>query len=355
MGSNPILQSISQWFRRNFSDPDAISLSMVLVFGLLFLEFFGKTFMPILVSIVISYLLLGLVQWMVRHKIPYLLSVGIVYFLFLGIVVYVLTSLLPLLWSQLVNVVKEIPKVFNHGQVWLDGFLSSHPTLLSKQELSQFTATFNGHTTQFGQFILQKSFIIIPNMLQIFVYFILVPILVFFFVKDSRVIKAWFSNYLPNNRTLLSKVGVEVNEKIGCYVRGRVLEIVIVGVVSAISFSLLGLQYAVLLGALLGLSVLIPYVGAVIVTIPIVILGLMQWGFSSHFLYLMIVYAVITVFDAYILVPYLFSETMDLHPVVIILAVVVFGIVWGFWGVFFAIPLATLFNVVLKSWPRNQA
>ncbi len=145
-----------------------------------------------------------------------------------------------------------------------------------------------------------------------------------------------------------------MNQKIGAYVRGRVIEIIIVSIVAVIAFALLGLQYAFLLGVLLGLSVIVPYIGAIVVTIPIAIVGLMQWGLSAHFAYLMIVYAIIITLDGNLLVPLLFSEAMDLHPIVIILSVLVFGGIWGFWGIFFAIPLATLVKTVLNAWPKAR-
>jgi putative permease len=80
----------------------------------------------------------------------------------------------------------------------------------------------------------------------------------------------------------------------------------------------------------------------------------MQWGMEPHSLYLIIAYAVIIILDANVLVPLLFAETMDLHPVVIILSVLVFGGIWGFWGVFFAIPLATVADAVLRAWPKSK-
>ena len=89
-------------------------------------------------------------------------------------------------------------------------------------------------------------------------------------------------------------------------------------------------------------------------TIPVVVIGLMEWGLTSHFAALVIVYGIIVALDANLLVPLLFAETMKLHPVVIVLAVIVFGGVWGFWGLFFAIPLASFINIVLLSWPQHD-
>jgi putative permease len=79
-----------------------------------------------------------------------------------------------------------------------------------------------------------------------------------------------------------------------------------------------------------------------------------QWGWSSDFIYLGITYLVIQAIDGNVLVPLLFSEVVNLHPVAIIVAILVFGGLWGFWGVFFAIPLGTLVKAVLTAWPRAQ-
>ena len=99
---------------------------------------------------------------------------------------------------------------------------------------------------------------------------------------------------------------------------------------------------------------IVPYIGAIIVAIPIVGVGLTQWGFTAHFWYLMLVFVILISIDGNILFPLLFAQTMDLHPVVIILSVLVFGGIWGFWGIFFAIPLATLVHAVLRVWPREE-
>jgi putative permease len=106
-----------------------------------------------------------------------------------------------------------------------------------------------------------------------------------------------------------------------------------------------------LLSFLVGLSVIIPYVGAVAVTVPIAIIGFFQWGFVPKLGYMLLAYQVIQVLDGNVLVPLLFSEVVNLHPLAIITAGLFFGGLFGLWGVFFAIPLATLVQAVLNAWP----
>ena len=137
--------------------------------------------------------------------------------------------------------------------------------------------------------------------------------------------------------------------------RGKVWEIFIVGAASYATFTLMGLNYALLLATIVGLSVIIPYIGAAVATLPVALIAWFQWGWSADFGWLLFAYGVLQALDGYLLVPLLFSEVVNLHPVAIIIAILVFGGLWGFWGVFFAIPLATLVNAVLHAWPEEEA
>ena len=164
----------------------------------------------------------------------------------------------------------------------------------------------------------------------------------------------WVASFLPAERPLLQRIWSEMNEQFANYARGKVLEMLIVGSVSYFAFIWLGLDYAALLGLLVGVSVIIPYIGAALVTLPVVMVGFFQWGLTSEFYYMFVVYLFIQVLDGNVLVPLLFSEAVNLHPVAIIMAVLFFGGIWGVWGVFFAIPLATLIKAVINAWPSME-
>ena len=180
------------------------------------------------------------------------------------------------------------------------------------------------------------------------------PLLVFFFLKDKQLILAWLSRYLPRQRGLTNRVWADVEVQIANYVRGKFIEVVIVWSVTYVTFAVMGLRYAMTLSLAVGLSVIIPYVGAVVVTLPIVLVAFFQWGFTPDFYYVVVAYLVIQALDGNVLVPLLFSEVVNLHPIAIIVAVLFFGGIWGLWGVFFAIPLATLVQALLVSWPRIE-
>jgi len=144
-----------------------------------------------------------------------------------------------------------------------------------------------------------------------------------------------------------------MDDQIANYIRGKVLEIIIVGSVTFVTFSFFNLPYTALLSVLVGLSVLVPFIGAAIATLPVAAVAGFHFGLTESFAYVIIAYGIIQALDGNVLVPILFSEAVNLHPVSIILAVLFFGGIWGFWGIFFAIPLATLLKAIVTSWPMG--
>ena len=202
--------------------------------------------------------------------------------------------------------------------------------------------------------MVETAFTQVFSLLSLLIYLVLVPISVFFFLKDKDQLLAWVHSLLPPHRPLLDEVGSEMTLQLANYVRGKFIEILIVGATTFVAFTVLGLNYAALLGMLVGLSVLIPFVGAAVVTIPVFVVGMIQYGWTWDLAQVMIVYGVIQFLDGNVLVPLLFSEVVDLHPITIIVAVLAFGGIWGVWGVFFAIPLATLVKAIYKAWPRGN-
>lgn len=205
----------------------------------------------------------------------------------------------------------------------------------------------------YGQDLLQFWLFNIPNVIGWGVFTVLVPTLVFFVMKDKNELIDWVGNFLPRNRPLMIRIWHEMDVQISNYVRGKGLEILIVGLASFVLFSGVGLNYKVLLSVGVGLSVMVPYIGAAVITIPVAAVAYVQWGIGPEFYVTVIGYGVLQLLDGNVLVPIIFSEAVNLHPVAILAAVLIFGGLWGLAGVFFAIPLATLIKVIMNAWPSK--
>ncbi|NRA70460.1 MAG: AI-2E family transporter [Gammaproteobacteria bacterium] len=350
-----MFEMVSQWYRKRFSDPHAVTLCFLLFAMSLALYFFADILMPLLVAIVTAYLLEWPVAVLERLKVPRTIALIIVLLIAAGLLVLVFFGVLPSLWQQTVTFTTELPEMLSKTQAYLMGLPDRYPEYINAEQISSITTSMREHLINGGQEIVSQSFKSLISLVALMVYVVLVPLLVFFFLKDKNLLVNAATRFIPENRRLATQVWQEMNGQILNYIRGKIIEILIVGGVSYIAFSVLDLRYSTLLAVLVGLSVLIPFIGAAIVTIPVLLVGVLQWGVGAEFGYLVIVYGIIQALDGNLLVPLLFSEAVNLHPTSIIVAVLLFGGLWGFWGIFFAIPLATLVKAVINAMSKQSA
>ncbi len=349
-----MIEYLRQWYERHFSDPQVVILALFLTIGFALVVLAGHILAPILAGIVIAYLLDGAVDWLCRFRLPRIVALILVFTLFIAFFALMLFGLAPLLSKQVSQFFKALPNMITQGQALLMQLPERYPLFISPDQVQDLIANIRSELAVFGQKVLSVSLASVGGVITLMVYMVLVPLLVFFFLKDKRRILEWYAGFLPKERHLSTKVWQDVNKKIASYVRGKFAEILIVWSISYVTFVFLQLNYAMLLSFLVGISVIVPFVGAAVVTIPIAFIAYFQWGFGTEFAYVLVSYLVIQFLDGNLLVPILFSEVVNLHPVAIITAVLVFGGLWGIWGVFFAIPLATLIHAVINAWPSRR-
>lgn len=348
------MKILSDWFQRFFNDPQVVILTVLLAIGASVIIFMGQDLAPALASIVIAYLLEGVVQFCQAHlRLPRLLGVTLVFVLFLAFVVFLLFGLLPLVSRQLTQLIQQFPNMIVKGQNLLLSLPALYPEFISENQVLEVIGAVRAEILTWGQNALSWSLAAGMGIISFTIYLVLVPLLVFFFLKDKDLILRWLRDFLPNDHALAHQVWREVNLQLGNYIRGKFLEILVVWAATYSAFVYMGLQFAMLLALMVGLSVIVPYIGAVVVTVPVALVAYFQWGWSSEFLWLLGIYLIVQGLDGNVLVPILFSEVVDLHPIAIIVAVLVFGGLWGFWGIFFAIPLATVVQAILKAWPQR--
>ena len=342
-----------RWYKRKFSDPDAAMLLILILISSALLLLWGDMLMPVIVAAVIAYLLDWPVTQLNRVGLGRSPAVGLVLLCFILIMVLLAIGLVPVVTKQSVSLAQELPTIWQNAQSWLLTLPDKDPEYVQFSHIYEMMEGANQRLVDFGEQALSASIGSITSVAALLIYFILVPLMVFFMLKDKQYFTASISRILPKERRLIAQVGNEMNVQIANYIRGKVIEIIIVGAVSCVTFAIMDLRYALLLGVLVGLSVLIPYIGAAVVTIPVGVVAMFQWGISPEFWYLMVAYGIIQALDGNLLVPILFSEAVSLHPLYIIIAVLFFGGLWGFWGVFFAIPLATLVKAVVTAWSTS--
>lgn len=350
-----MLALFKEWYTQKFNDPQTIALLGILLFGFGIIYFFSGLIMPLLVAIVLAYLLESPIRFLTEKlHFPRLLSVLLVFGGTISLVAFLLVVMVPSLWNQAVNFIRDLPNMFNLLNEWVQTLPEHYPELVDYAMLDGLMSSLKTKILGYGESLLAISVNSIISLVGLGIYAFLVPLMVFFLLKDKPIFLRSFIKMMPKNRRLATRVWIEMQGQIANYIRGKFLEILIVGIVTYIILIFFDLRYPLLLSVVVGLSVLVPYIGAVIVTIPVALIALFQFGLSPDFYYLLLAFVISQLLDGNLVVPFLFSEAVNLHPLTIIVAVLIFGGLWGFWGVFFAIPLATLVKAVINALPSNE-
>lgn len=344
------MQIFRRWVNRYFSNPQVIILIFLLLVTFILFLAFGQMLMPVFLAILIAFLLDGVVEWLKRLHLSRNAGVYIVFLLFLTLLFALLIILLPIISRQIAQLLQELPAMAARVKEEMLLLPQKFPGIVSQERISHFMALLGSEFNDAGGgFIIKLSVSSLRGLIMILVYLILVPFLVFFFLKDKALIFDWIRGLLPEERALTIRVWKEVNQQFLNYLRGKILEIIFVWAITYATFSVLGLRYSMIISLLVGLAVLVPYIGATVMFIPVVLLAFFQWGIGAQTLSVVVAYAVLHALDGNLIAPLLLSEVVNIHPVAIIVSILVFGGMWGFWGLVFAIPLATLLHAVFKA------
>lgn len=300
-----MLEMFLAWYRRKFNDPQTVVLLAILLIGFGIIYFFSNLLMPLLVAIVFAYLLEWPIKFLTqRLQFPRLLSVIVVLGGFISLSTFLFVVLLPNLWNQAVTFILDLPSMLNLLNTWIQALPEHYPELIDYTMLDSLMNGLKTKVLGFGESLLTISVNSIISLVGLGIYAFLVPLMVFFLLKDKSQFVRAFVKILPKNRRLASNVWSEMQQQIANYIRGKFLEIIIVGVVTYVMLAFFDLRYPLLLSVAVGISVLVPYIGAVLVTIPVALIALFQFGLSPEFYYLLLAFIISQLLDGNLVVPF---------------------------------------------------
>ena len=343
-----ILRTIKSWYQNKYSNNEPILFVGLLVLSFLVLTFLGSYIAPILAAVVIAYLLDTFVNIFHKYtRINRKILVYVVFIIFMIILFAVIFVLLPSVFNQLIDFIKQSSSALPGLKNSLNE-LSDKIPFLTQKRMDLIVDWFNSidwksFWSTVGSFILKNTPTTLTITFSSLIYLFLVPLMVFYFLTDKTRIISWIASFIPENNGALNDVWSYLKLKLANYVFGKTIEFVVVSIATYIGFICFDLNYALLLAVGVGLSVIIPYIGMVIITIPVILVGAIQYGFSMTFVWMLVVYFIIQILDGNLLVPLLFSEVLNIHPIGVISSILIFGGIWGLWGIFFAIPLGLVF------------
>ena len=297
-----MIDVIITWYKRNLSDPQIVILLLLLIASFGLIIWFGDMLAPLIWSVVIAYLLDAIIDILERRHVPRWLALSIVFTGFIGILIVSFIVLLPVMFQQLVRLMNDLPSMITSAQQSVVKLPERYGDFISAGQVNQLLTFSRNLLAQSSQKILSFTLGLIPGLLAVLVYLVLVPLLVFYLLKDKKVLLKWGTDYMPQDRGMLVSIWQQVDLQLGNYLQGKVLEIALVMIANYLVFWWFKLQYAMLFAVLVGLSVIVPYIGAVAVTIPIAMVAFFQWGFSGSFVWVMVWYAILQAIDGNVLV-----------------------------------------------------
>jgi predicted PurR-regulated permease PerM len=363
------------------------------------IAFLQPLLLPVAVAGVFAYLLEPVVSWLTRRKMPRLLAVIIVFGAFLLGGILLVVGVVPSIYNESVKFSSALPSYLGRGWGAIDSYLeqnierlpqlggvspanqNANPPATSgpggvntKGRLARYQS--NPYVQQSLQYLqdqlptlVQKTWTFVQTSLTgvfgafgFMVGLLIVPIYLFFFLKESpRIAQSW-SNYLPLRRSEFKDevVGVltEINGYLINFFRGQLVVAFINGALLAIGLSIVGLQFGFLIGLGLAFFGIIPYVGYIVTYIPAILIAIAQFNDWVHPLWVTIIFFLIVAqIDGLVTTPRIIGNSVGLHPMTVIMSVFLWTLVLGgLLGAVLAIPLTATLKVLMHRyvWDRQR-
>jgi len=224
-----MLDMLLQWYRRRFTDPQAIALLAILVAGFCILYFFNGILAPLLVAIVLAYLLEWPTVRLQHIGLSRTVAVSVVLLLFAGILMLGILVIAPVTWQQGVNLLADLPSMLNRFYDFAATLPKRYPALVDAGIIDMMAENMRSKLSGLGESVVKYSLASLVGLLPLAIYLILVPMMVFFLLKDKEQMLNAVRRVLPRDRGLAGQVWAEMNQQVTNYIRGKVLEMIIVG------------------------------------------------------------------------------------------------------------------------------
>lgn len=334
---------------------------------------------PIAVAWILAYLLDPVVNWLEARRVGRTWAVAIVFLVFFACLIGILIWVAPTLWRQITTLIQNFPgymdklqELVNDTLTWIQGFSEWDPFPKTDGD-KEATAALTTYTKQLiddglvavqhqlpaaaaatGRFV-QQNIGGVLGAAGTLLSLVLVPIFLFFFLKEARVIADNWHRYLPIRqsafKTELVSVLKEINSYLINFFRGQFLVSMIDGAITAVALLILGLDFAIVIGLMVGFLGLIPYLGVTISWIPAVIIAAAQFGDWFHPLLVTIIFLAVNNLDGMFIAPKIVGDSVGLHPLTVIISVIAWSLILGgLIGALLAVPLTATLKVLMKRY-----
>ncbi|WP_341749423.1 AI-2E family transporter [Candidatus Tisiphia endosymbiont of Sialis lutaria] len=318
------------------------------------LTLISNILMPFFIAGIISYILQPIIDNLsLRYKLSRTIVVSVISFLFFSIFAIVMVVLLPIIYQQTTLLISKIPAYKDYLQTELIPVITAKFYSIDtdiadniKNSISNFVNGIFLLITGLANNIWHVTMVTI----NLFVLILLIPLILFYFLRDWLTMSENINLLLPlKGKKKILKILSAINTSLSAYIRGQLNVCLLLSIYYGVSLSILGVDLGLLLGVLSGFSIIIPFVGILISFSLTMIVSYFAFGMVSTLFYIIIIYLVGTIVEGYILSPKIIGDKIGLHPLWIIFAVLALGNIFGFLGILFAIPIASIIKVLFLA------
>jgi len=300
------------------------------------------------ISFIISFILYPFIDFLESRSVNRAAAIVLI-FLILGFGVFTLLKFFIPSFSQQISSLSGIIQSENSETLVerLQHILSERIPALQNPEIARSVST---KLHDLFQLLIQKSLRVVISIASSFILIITIPFVTFFLLKDGRKFKKALIQLVPNRYfemtlNLLHKS----SEKLGSYIRGQFLVSTVIGTLSIIAMFILNIPYFFIIGAIAGLANMIPYFGPWVGAMPGVIVAFIETGSTSTVVAVIIAFAVIQLLDNILVSPLIVSKSVQIHPLLVILVLLVGSSLAGILGMLVAVPVFAVIQVLIKE------
>lgn len=316
-----------------------------------FWTFFNAILPPVLLATIQYYLMNPIVDFLEkRAHFPRILSIVILYIIVVILLVWIIVSIVPILQEQTNSLIKNWPKYWNDAQKTVETTLHDPRLSEVRNNLNKSISSAQDKIIKAGQqsitIAINNIFSAVNVLTMVFMTLLTAPFVLFFMLKDGHNLKPYIARVAPKRMQAgFSGLLHDINRAISSYVRGQITVAFWVGVMFAIGYSVIGLQYGIILAIAAGILNMIPYFGTFIAIIPALILGIMNS--PMMLIKVIIVFAIEQTIEGRVISPLVMGSKMDMNPVTTILLLIGASSVAGLVGVIFAIPIYAVVKIIV--------
>jgi len=327
-----------------------ILLALLIAGGVWFAFLIGALVRMLIIAFIVAYLLNPLINWIESRGMGRTAATIAVFLVILVVVGYILFLVLPMVVDELKAAQESMASGQTSDKLFkIKGALEERLAFIGIGNLNIMEKTRN-YFVNVGN----KLFQYLLNAVSIVTNLIIIPFISFFLVKDIRLIKKQFIRMVPNRFFEFTlNVIHKMDLQLGNFIRGQILESAIIAVLSIIALWMLDVDYYIVLGAFAGIANIVPYIGPVAGVVPPVLVSLYETGDLALAGYIALSFILIQLIDNGVLKPVVVGGSVDLHPLIVLLAVIIGGKFFGILGMILSIPVMGFLKVIIRESAGN--